>query len=196
MHSCESYVQSSEQSISVESLELPNSTIRNPFATGSQTESSISCSFWTKFNGNVFTAAPVSRFIFVHSNRFGLLVALTSKPPSENELADVSYVCFQTSCHPTELQSVMPLIETPAIVPLVTSPTIVPRSASLWHLGSHFWFLWIFLCFLHSCLRMRTHSWTMTCPVCLCHTIAFLCSCVHCNLVERRLDDLWQTRES
>ena len=32
-----------------------------------------------KFNGNVFTAAPVSRFIFTQSNCFGLLVALTSK---------------------------------------------------------------------------------------------------------------------
>ena len=28
-------------------------------------------------------------------------MALTSKPPSENELAEVSYVCSQTSCHPT-----------------------------------------------------------------------------------------------
>ena len=58
-----------------------------------------------KFSENVFTAAPVSRFIFTPSNRFGLLVALTSKPPSENELAEVSYVCSQPSCHPTELQS-------------------------------------------------------------------------------------------
>ena len=58
-----------------------------------------------KFNGNVFAAAPVSRFIFTHSNRFGLLVALTSEPPSENELAEVSYACSQPSCHPTELQS-------------------------------------------------------------------------------------------
>ena len=57
-----------------------------------------------KFNGSVFTAAPVFRFIFTHSNRFKLLVALTSKPPSENELAEVSYVCSQPSCHPTELQ--------------------------------------------------------------------------------------------
>ena len=32
-------------------------------------------------------------------------MALTSKPPSENELAEVSYVCSQPSCHPTELQS-------------------------------------------------------------------------------------------
>ena len=35
---------------------------------------------------------------------------------------------------------------------------------SLWHLGSHFWFVWIFLwifhCFLYSCLC--PHSWTMT----------------------------------
>ena len=47
----------------------------------------------------------MSRFIFAQSTRFGLLVALTSKPPSENEHAEVSYVCSQPSCHPTELQS-------------------------------------------------------------------------------------------
>ena len=58
------------------------------------------------------------------------------------------------------------------------------------HLGSHFWFLWIFLwIFLycpdsHLCLNVRAHSGTMTCSVCLCHTIACLCLCVHCNLVE------------
>ena len=33
-------------------------------------------------------------------------------------------------------------------------------------------------------LPVRAHSGTMTCSVCLCHTIACLCLCVHCNLVE------------
>ena len=55
---------------------------------------------------------------------------------------------------------------------------------NLWHLGSHFWFKWIFLCifpcFPHSCLC--PHSGTMTCSVCLCQTI--MCSCVRCILVE------------
>ena len=45
------------------------------------------------------------RFIFTHANLFGLLVALTSKPPIENEFAEVSYVCSQPLCHPPELQS-------------------------------------------------------------------------------------------
>ena len=44
----ESSIQRSEQSVFVVSLELPSSTIRNPFTTGSPTESSISCSLWTK----------------------------------------------------------------------------------------------------------------------------------------------------
>ena len=57
------------------------------------------------FNGNVFTAAPVFRFIFTNSNRFGLLMAPRSKLPSEKELAQLSQVCSQNSCHPTELQS-------------------------------------------------------------------------------------------
>ena len=56
---------------------------------------------------------------------------------------------------------------------------------NLGHLGSHLWFLWTFLwilpCFLYSC------SWTMTCSVCPCQTIACLCSCVHCRLVENVL---------
>ena len=68
-----SSIQRSEQSVFVVSLELPGSTIKNPVTTGGTIESSISC---------------------VH---FGLLVAPRSKPPSENELADVSYNCSQPS---------------------------------------------------------------------------------------------------
>ena len=58
-----------------------------------------------KFNGIVFTAAPVSNFIFTHSNRFGLLMASRSKLPSESELAALSQVSSQPSCHPTQLSS-------------------------------------------------------------------------------------------
>ena len=86
VYTSEPSIQKSEQSVAIISLILPSSTIRNPITTGSPIESSISCSF-------------------THSNRFGLLVALTSKPPSENELVEVSHVCSQPSCHPTELQS-------------------------------------------------------------------------------------------
>ena len=48
VYTSESSIQRSEQSVFVVSLELPNSTIRNPFTAGSPTEYSISCSFWTK----------------------------------------------------------------------------------------------------------------------------------------------------
>ena len=34
---------------------------------------------------------------------------------------------------------------------------------------------------------VRPHSWTMTCYVCSCQTIACLCSCVHRSLVENAL---------
>ena len=102
----ESSIQRSEQTVFIVSLRLPSSTIWNPFTTGSPTESSISCSIWTKIQWEcVHCSSPVSRFIFTHSNRFGLLVAPRSKPPSEDELAEVSCVCSQPSCHPTELQS-------------------------------------------------------------------------------------------
>ena len=56
----------------------------------------------------------------------------------------------------------------------------------LWHLGPQFWFLWISLWifprFLYSYLC--PHSWTVTCSVCLCHTIACQRSCLHCSLVK------------
>ena len=39
--------------------------------------------FGPKINGNVSTAAPVSRLILTHSNRLGLLMARRSKLPSE-----------------------------------------------------------------------------------------------------------------
>ena len=77
VYTTESSIQRSEQPVFIVSLELPSSTIWN-----------------RKFNGNVFT----------HSNRFGILVALTSQRPSENELAEVSYIFSQPSFHPTELQ--------------------------------------------------------------------------------------------
>ena len=48
VYTSESSIQRSEQSVFVVSLNLPNSTIRNPFTTGSPIESSISCSFWTQ----------------------------------------------------------------------------------------------------------------------------------------------------
>ena len=48
VYTSESSIQGSEQSIFVVSLEVPSSSIRNPFTTGSPIESSISCSFWTE----------------------------------------------------------------------------------------------------------------------------------------------------
>ena len=168
-------------------MKLPSSTIWNPFTTGSPVESSISCSFWTKVQ---WECVHCSSRVQVHFHPFKplqILVAQTSKPPSENDLAEVSYVCSQPSCRPTELQSSFYSSN------LRNQLSMFCPCASLWHLGSHFWFLWFFLwmspCFLYSCLclRMKAHSWTMTCSVCLCHTISCLCFCVHCSLVENVL---------
>ena len=148
----------------------------------------------------------MSRFIFTHSNRFGL-VALTSKTPSDNELAEVSHVCSQPSCHPTELQSSFYSSTIPSIVPRSVSGDMsvqIPEWPSLPLISSfqdlrdqfsmccpcvnlwHLWFLWIFFwlfpCYLYSYLC--PHSGTMTCSVCPCQTIACQCFCVHCSLVE------------
>ena len=84
-------------------FQAPPSRIRSPLAVRQNLPSPAP--YGPKFNGNVSTAAPVSKFMFTHSNRFGLLVALAPQPPSENELAEVSNVCSQPSCHPEELQS-------------------------------------------------------------------------------------------
>ena len=43
-------------------------------------------------NGNVSTAAPVSSFLFTHSNRFGLPMAPRSEHPSESDLSKLSLV--------------------------------------------------------------------------------------------------------
>ena len=60
---------------------------------------------------------------------------------------------------------------------------------SLWHLWILWTVLWISHCSLYSflCLRLKAHSWTMTCSDCLCQTIACRCSCLHCSLVENVL---------
>ena len=101
----ESSIQRSELSVFIVFLKLPSSTIRNPFTNGSPIESSISCCLCTKTQWErVHCSSCVQVQTFTHSNRFGLLLAPRSKIQSENELAEVSYVCSQPSCHPTELQ--------------------------------------------------------------------------------------------
>ena len=99
----ESFVQRSTQTVFIVTLKLPSSIISDSPLAFRWNLPSLAPSRH-KFNGNVFTAL-VSRFIFSHSNRFGLLMAPRSKLPNENELSEVSHVCSQPSCHPTELQS-------------------------------------------------------------------------------------------
>ena len=57
--------------------------------------------------------------------------------------------------------------------------------ANVWHLRH----LWMFFCICpySPYSFLCPHSWTMTCSVCPCQTIACLCSCVHCSLVENVL---------
>ena len=61
---------------------------------------------------------------------------------------------------------------------------------SLWRLGLHFWFLWIFFCYLYSCLCSENEgslAWTITCSVCRCLTIALpvLVGCVHSTVTSK-----------
>ena len=127
-------------------------------------------------DGNVFTAAPVSRFIFTRSNRFGLQVAPRSKPPSENEFAEVSYVCSPTSFHPTKLQSSFHSSELqPSIIlhPISSSQDLKDQLSMfcpcvrLWHLGWHSWFLWIFLVLFTLTFALTLGPWL---ALCLCQT--------------------------
>ena len=143
----------------------------------------------------------MSRFIFTYSNLFGMVVALTSKPPSENDLAEVSYVCslraiqqnssHHSSHHSTHQNSNHSSIrhrsnhrsrkrpwcmsaqipECPSLHPISSfQDRIDPTSmfclcVRLWHLGSHCWFLWIFLwsypCFPYSCLCLSKRVLTL-----------------------------------
>ena len=83
----------------------------------------------------------------------------------------------------------MPIPECPSLSPIASFQDLRDQFSmfcvcvSLWHLGSHFWFRWISPCFLYS----MAHSWTMTCSVCLCQTIACQRSCLHRSLVENVL---------
>ena len=189
VYMCESSIQRSEQSVFVISLDLNSMGMR-------------------------FTAAPVSKFIFTHSNRFGLLVALTSKPPVKTSLQKCH--TFVPRLRAIQQNSGHHSIHQPTIVPFVTIPTIVPgcvsgttmsrflsefpslppmsslqdlrEKCSMFCPCVSFWYLWIVLrIFLFLKSFLGRHSWTMTYSVCLCHTIACLCSCVHCNLVENVL---------
>ena len=102
-----SSIQRSEQSVFIVPLQLPSSTTRNPFTTGSPTESSVSSSLWTKVQWECVHFSSC----FQHFRPF--------KPPrttggtdTQNlqvkmSFAEVSHVCSQPSC-PTELQSSVP----------------------------------------------------------------------------------------
>ena len=108
----ESSIHGSEQSVLIVSLELPSSTVRNPVTTGSPKESSVSCSFWTEVQWECVHCSSCVQVRLRPTKPRRQLVAPTSKPPSENELAEVSYVCSNG---------------TPVIIPFVTIPTVVPR---------------------------------------------------------------------
>ena len=58
VHSSETSVQRSEQSVFVVSLKLPRSTVRNSLATGCPIEFSISCPFWTKVQWECVHCSP------------------------------------------------------------------------------------------------------------------------------------------
>ena len=111
----ESSIQRYDQSVFVVSWELPSSSIKYPFSTGSPKESSISCSFWTNVQWEcVFSPIQTAS---------GLPMA------PKNEFAELSYVCSQPPCHPIELQSLFPFImPQPSFhlsTPSITKPRIV-----------------------------------------------------------------------
>ena len=67
VYTSESSVHRSTQTFFIVTLQLPGSTIRNPFTTGSPTESSISCSFWTKIR---WECVHCSSCVQVHHHPF------------------------------------------------------------------------------------------------------------------------------
>ena len=92
VHLNKSSVQRSKQSVFIVTLKLPRSTIRNTYPLAVRLNLPSPDLSGPKFNENVFTEAPVSRFILAHSNRLRLLMAPRSKLRRESELAELSYV--------------------------------------------------------------------------------------------------------
>ena len=71
VYPCESSIHRPAQAIFTVALKLPSSIIKNASTNGRSSPAPSG----PKFKGHVIVAAPVSRFIFTHSNRFGLFIA-------------------------------------------------------------------------------------------------------------------------
>ena len=120
VHSSESSVQRSEQSIS--SYPWRTTKLHHQESIHHWQYDKIFHLLLLQFNGNVFTAALVSKFIITHSNGFGRLVAPRSKPPNENELV------LNVSFHPiSSLPDVRNQLNFSMFLPLSTS--LAPRFA-------------------------------------------------------------------
>ena len=137
----------------------------------------------------------MSRFIFTHSNRFGLLLAPRSKLPSGLRKCHTFLPILRAIQQKSSRHSIPPNPsarnpEFPSLRLISSFQDLRHQFSrfypckSLWHLWILRTVLWIPPCSLYSFLCL--HSWTMTCSVCLCQTIACLCSCVRCSLVEKR----------
>ena len=125
----ESSVQRSEQTVFIVSLKLPNSTIKNPFITGSPIESSISCSFWTQVQWDCVHCSSCVQVHLHHSNRFRLLTTPRSNLQVKMSLRNCqTFVPNLRAIHPTPVIS---FNMTPASIPFVRNPAIMkPRIVS------------------------------------------------------------------
>ena len=171
MYSIESSIPISEQSVFIVSLELSSSIIKNPFITDSTIESSISSSFWILVQ---WKCIQCSSFVQIHLQLLKTLrttVTLTFSLPCENELAEVSNVVpnlrviqqnsshhsiHRNSSHHSKDQwhrhMLIPkfpnLLLISSVQDLRDPFSLFCLWVRLWHFGSHFWVLWIFLCIL------------------------------------------------
>ena len=151
VYSSESSIQRSEQSVFVVSLE-------NPFTTGSPIESSISCSFWTKVQWEFRTTAGTD--LQTSQVKMSLRECHTFVP---NLCAIQLNSKLQPSFHSSQFQPSFQEVS----VGNFCADSCVSELASDFEFQDlrdqfsifclcvslrHFWFLWIYPCFLYSCL--------------------------------------------
>ena len=200
MYTSVSSVQRSTQTIFIVTLKLPSSTTRDTLATGCSMEISHRvCSLQLLCPGSFAPIQTASDYSQYQDRNFQVILRSCRKfdpnfhgihPNSSHSIHRFSshHHTRDCSCENFQWDTSLQILEFLSLSLISVFQDLINQFSRFYPCTS-LWTLLIFLMIFHYLLYsfLCPHSWTMTCCVCPCQTIACLCSCVHCSLGENLL---------